>query len=564
MPLHPNVAGSSRVPRREFQRRLGLNAVVVWSLLTRRRDGEGLAHPTVTGLARSAEGQRLSERTVKRALARLRAVGIVEDVGWRLMDVPRGRGVAPAEVYVRRVWGAWAGDFVTLPAHLWGRVMALEPRGHGGARRGAGRPPEYVSMEAWVVAQRLRGRLYAAWAHWEKTGRATPEMDPEFGFSYRAIFEKVGRRPGPGSEWHLDHVLPLSRFDLARPEEVRRAFAPENHQWLPKQANLRKSSKVPAWVGDNLTPLAAPAVGDNLTPGGGGKMASGGEGASGPPMYAQATRYPLDPFLRKGSAAGAAALQEVEKMLPARLVPKGLPPHFEKAWRSLTVRPPGVTADSLMPPHPEPGEIHVTIPPPPRVPEHLDRDDQLVFCARWFRAAVESRGVECPPLAPRGSHRRYFEDFLEVCLEKRIRPGAWVAWALDRILARLPTHARRRFRPQIKVLLSPKTLTEHRWMFREVEADYCTPELRKSEAGEQLMAAWRQAKAEIAAGGATREAAERALRAAWPEGYAPARRKAAENTRAEGQEVLERIRFGEWIWPLPKALRGARGEATGR
>lgn len=251
-------------------------------------------------------------------------------------------------------------------------------------------------------------------------------------------------------------------------------------------------------------------------------------------------------------------------MLPARLVPKGLPPHFEKAWRSLTVRPPGVTADSLMPPHPEPGEIHVTIPPPPRVPEHLDRDDQLVFCARWFRAAVESRGVECPPLAPRGSHRRYFEDFLEVCLEKRIRPGAWVAWALDRILARLPTHARRRFRPQIKVLLSPKTLTEHRWMFREVEADYCTPELRKSEAGEQLMAAWRQAKAEIAAGGATREAAERALRAAWPEGYAPARRKAAENTRAEGQEVLERIRFGEWIWPLPKALRGARGEATGR
>jgi hypothetical protein len=254
--------------------------------------------------------------------------------------------------------------------------------------------------------------------------------------------------------------------------------------------------------------------------------------------------------------------------MPATLVPKALAayPHLEAAWRSLPIpKARAVSVDELLPPHPEPSEILVTTPPPPRVPEHLERDEQLAFCARWYRAAVESRGVECPPLAPRGSHRRYFEDFLEVCLEKRIRPGAWVAWALDRILLRLPTNARRRFRPQIKVLLSPKTLSEGRWMFREAEGAYCTPALTRSAAGEAFMARRRELRAALMASGASTRAEADALAVrAFPEGYAAARRACAENTRAAGQEVLERIRFGEWVWALPAGLRGERGEATGR
>jgi len=219
-----------------------------------------------------------------------------------------------------------------------------------------------------------------------------------------------------------------------------------------------------------------------------------------------------------------------------------------------------------MPPHPLPEEIHVTIPPPPRVPPHLDPDEQLAFCARWYRSAVESRGIECHPLAPKGSHRRYFEDFRDICLEHDVRPGAWVAWALDRILVKLPTHARRKFRPSVKVLLSAKTLTESRWMFREEDGEYCTPRLVKSEAGEQLMQVWRQVKLSIAPTAMrTKAAAERILAEAWPEpgGYKAARAECAAKTARVGQDVRDRIWMGEWIWDLPKRLRGQRGSEAG-
>lgn len=561
------VVGESRFPRRDFARRLGPSAFLVWSLLTRRRDADGMAHPTVAGLANSKEGQRLSERSVKRALARLRRAGLVEDLGWRLLEVPGSD--FPEEVYVRRVLGDFAGDFIQLPMHVWPRVAALQPSGHGGARRGAGRPPEYASAEAWAMAQRLRGRLYAQWARWEKTGRAG--CDPEYGFSYAAIFERVGRRPGPGSEWHLDHVIPLSKFDLTRSEDVLRASAPENFQWLPREENLRKSSNLPKWVQGAILPppaqpLLGPIQGAILPPGGRGQVASGVEGASGPPIYAQASSLRSDPFPSEKDRSQAREL--VKMPLPDVMVAKSLStmPHLERAWRKFATVPrgPRFPLEELMPPHPEPGEIFVTTPPPPRVAEHLESGDQLAFCARWFRAAVESRGLECPPLAPRGSHRRYFEDFLEVCLDKRIRPGAWVAWALDRILVRLPTNARRRFRPQIKVLLSSKTLTEGRWMFREAEGAYCTPHMAKSQAGEAFMARRYEVRDLILAAQASRAEADAIVARVFPEGYREARQACAENTRAAGQEVLERIRFGEWLWPLPAELRGARGEATGR
>lgn len=250
------------------------------------------------------------------------------------------------------------------------------------------------------------------------------------------------------------------------------------------------------------------------------------------------------------------------------VVPRGLEgfPHLQRAFRLLPLpRARPVPLEALMPPHPEPGEILVTVPPPPRVAEHLGDDEQLAFVARWYRAAVESRGVECPPLAPRGSHRRYFEDFLEVCLEKQIRPGAWTAWALDRVVARLPTHARRRFRPQLKVLLSPRTLTEGRWMFREAEAAYCTPRLERSAAGAAFMARRAEVRHRLlAAGVATREGADAVVAEVFPEGYARAREACAANTAAAGQELRERIRFGEWVWPTPAETRGRRGEATGR
>lgn len=53
----------------------------------------------------------------------------------------------------------------------------------------------------------------------------------------------LGPRPGSGQEWHIDHIRPLASFDLDDSEQVRQAFAPENHQWLPAKDNLSKGAK---------------------------------------------------------------------------------------------------------------------------------------------------------------------------------------------------------------------------------------------------------------------------------------------------------------------------------
>ena len=46
------------------------------------------------------------------------------------------------------------------------------------------------------------------------------------------------------SKWHIDHIIPISAFDLADPLEQRMAFHYTNVQPMWAAANLRKSAKV--------------------------------------------------------------------------------------------------------------------------------------------------------------------------------------------------------------------------------------------------------------------------------------------------------------------------------
>jgi DNA modification methylase len=62
----------------------------------------------------------------------------------------------------------------------------------------------------------------------------------KYGIDFKAIAEHLGPCPGFRSEWHVDHIVPLSKFDFRNPEDVRKAFAPENHQWLLAKDNLEK------------------------------------------------------------------------------------------------------------------------------------------------------------------------------------------------------------------------------------------------------------------------------------------------------------------------------------
>jgi hypothetical protein len=86
----------------------------------------------------------------------------------------------------------------------------------------------------------LRSRLHVAFRR-AALDKAMPAN--EYGIDYKAIFNHIGPCPGKHGEWHIDHVRPLRSFDLSDPAQVRLAFAPENHQWLPAKDNLRKGGR---------------------------------------------------------------------------------------------------------------------------------------------------------------------------------------------------------------------------------------------------------------------------------------------------------------------------------
>lgn len=95
----------------------------------------------------------------------------------------------------------------------------------------------------YLATNRLRSRLKNAFIRFSQNGKT--RCSREYGIDYEAIFRHIGPCPGPRNEWQIDHIIPLSSFDFNDPEQVKLAFAPENHQWLPKIDNLIKGNKLP-------------------------------------------------------------------------------------------------------------------------------------------------------------------------------------------------------------------------------------------------------------------------------------------------------------------------------
>ena len=97
----------------------------------------------------------------------------------------------------------------------------------------------------------LRRRVVRAFRDFTKSGKIMTSR--EYGIDYGKIIDHLMKnRPegvsdddlGNYRKWHIDHIFPLSKFDLNNPEEVKKAFAPENHQWLTAKDNMRKGNKI--------------------------------------------------------------------------------------------------------------------------------------------------------------------------------------------------------------------------------------------------------------------------------------------------------------------------------
>ena len=98
------------------------------------------------------------------------------------------------------------------------------------------------------IARRLSGRLYNALKNNHKTGSAVKDLGctiEQFKVYLESKFTKGMNWDNYGlHSWHIDHVKPLSSFDLTDKEQFKKACHYTNLQPLWAKDNLIKSNKI--------------------------------------------------------------------------------------------------------------------------------------------------------------------------------------------------------------------------------------------------------------------------------------------------------------------------------
>ena len=101
---------------------------------------------------------------------------------------------------------------------------------------------KYINDNIFRIKSLLRNRLWTALKLYTTTGKIK-EAD-KYGIDYKTIIKYLKPFPKDRHLYHIDHIRPLVSFNLEDPEEIKLAFAPENHQWLLAYDNLVKGSKI--------------------------------------------------------------------------------------------------------------------------------------------------------------------------------------------------------------------------------------------------------------------------------------------------------------------------------
>lgn len=93
----------------------------------------------------------------------------------------------------------------------------------------------------FFIRKRIRERLRIALLN---QGLKKTQTSKKYGVDFTAIIKHLGPCPGLRSDWHIDHIIPLSYFDLKDKNQIRFAVRPENHQWLKAEENLVKGATI--------------------------------------------------------------------------------------------------------------------------------------------------------------------------------------------------------------------------------------------------------------------------------------------------------------------------------
>ena len=91
----------------------------------------------------------------------------------------------------------------------------------------------------YAIGLRLRASLNKALKTYSTTGKIYSSS--KYGINYKEIIEYLKPFPKDIKNYHIDHIKPLSSFDLNNSDEVKKAFDKSNLQWLTAEENLKKS-----------------------------------------------------------------------------------------------------------------------------------------------------------------------------------------------------------------------------------------------------------------------------------------------------------------------------------
>jgi hypothetical protein len=66
----------------------------------------------------------------------------------------------------------------------------------------------------------------------------------KYGINWEKVIESLKPFPENIKAYEIDHILPLHSFNLDDLGQIKKAFAPENLQWLTIEDNRKKGGKV--------------------------------------------------------------------------------------------------------------------------------------------------------------------------------------------------------------------------------------------------------------------------------------------------------------------------------
>jgi hypothetical protein len=92
------------------------------------------------------------------------------------------------------------------------------------------------------IKKRLRNLLLINLKNYSKNGKT--HISKKYGIDFEKIIEHLKPFPKDISKYHIDHIIPLSRFNLNNKNQIKIAFSPENHQWLLARENMSKKDKI--------------------------------------------------------------------------------------------------------------------------------------------------------------------------------------------------------------------------------------------------------------------------------------------------------------------------------